>query len=387
MRHTIFLLVPAAIAAILSGCGGKPAAESGEEALAQGDYKAAAKFFRAAVKGNPSSVPLFYNLGTAQALAGDTAGAISSFREVLRFTPGDLDAFEVLAVELRKAGSAENLAESHELLDFVVGFRQTASEKARALNSLALTEKALRRNDLAVARLVAALTADPGYATACYNMADLCAKTLNLPVPAKKAIDAFLASAPEDAALAAKAVALRDSVAASIPVPYSHATGEEAKGFVRSGAEAYAKKDYAKAEQMFAKAAEADPLAFEARFNRANALLSANRLSEAATSFAEAAAIDPARFDAAFWQARLAYATGDYGKAIELLTGRVIPSWPDEPQSYLFASYAYAQQQRYYEAEVFGELYVAKAAKADPKAKTADFKAWLDKLPKTKFKP
>ena len=49
MRHTIFLLVPAAIAAILSGCGGKPAAESGEEALAQGDYKAAAKFFRAAV--------------------------------------------------------------------------------------------------------------------------------------------------------------------------------------------------------------------------------------------------------------------------------------------------------------------------------------------------
>ena len=138
---------------------------------------------------------------------------------------------------------------------------------------------------------------------------------------------------------------------------------------------------------MFAKAAEADPLAFEARFNRANALLSANRLSEAATSFAEAAAIDPARFDAAFWQARLAYATGDYGKAIELLTGRVIPSWPDEPQSYLFASYAYAQQQRYYEAEVFGELYVAKAAKADPKAKTADFKAWLDKLPKTKFKP
>ena len=105
------------------------------------------------------------------------------------------------------------------------------------------------------------------------------------------------------------------------------------------------------------------------------------------TAFSEAAALDPSSFDAAFWQARLAYAAGDYAKAIELFTCRVIPSWPDEPQGYLFASYAYAQEQRYYEAEVFGGLYVAKAAKAKPKIDTADFKAWLDKLLKTKFKP
>lgn len=384
MRNAILI---AAMAAVFAGCGGRPPVESGEEALANGDYKSAARFFRAAVKDNPSSVPLFYNLGTAQALAGDTSGAIVSFRDVLRITPGDLDASEALAAELRKKGSAENLAESQELLDFVAGFRQTGAEKARALNSLALTEKALHRNDLAVARLVAALDADPGYAPARYNFADLCAKTLNLPAPAKAAIDAFLASGPEDAALAAKAAALRDSAAAAIPAPYSHATADEAKDYIRRGTEAYAKKDYSKSEQLFAQAAEADPLAFEARFKRASALLSANRLAEAGTAFAEAAALDPSSFDAAFWQARLAYAAGDYAKAIELFACRVIPSWPDEPQGYLFASYAYAQEQRYYEAEIFGGLYVAKAAKAKPKIGTADFKSWLDKLPKTKFKP
>lgn len=391
MRLTISI---AATAAILVGCGGRPPVESGEEALARGDYPAAAKFFKAAVKGNPSSVPLLYNLGTAQALAGDHSGAVLSFRDVLRFTPGDLDASEALAAELRQAGSAENLAESHELLDFVIGFRKTGAERARALNSLALTEEALHRNDLAVARLVAALGADPGYAPAHYNMADLCAKALKLPIPARAAIDAFLATEPDDAALAAKAAALRDSaaalrvsVAAAIPAPYSHATADEAKDFIRRGAEAYAKKDYAKAEELFAQAASADPLAFEARFNRANALLSANRMAEAGAAFGEAAALDPSRFDAAFWQARAAYESGDFAKAIELFTGRVIPSWPNEPQSYLFASYAYAQGQRYYEAEVLGALYAEKAAKANPKADTSAFGAWLDKLPKTKFKP
>lgn len=385
MRNIIAI---AALAALFAGCGGeKPTVEEGERALAEGDFKAAAKIFKAAVKEHPSSVPLHYNLGTAQALAGDASGAISSFREVLRFTPGDLDASEALAAALRKTGTADALSEAHELLEFVLPYREEAAARARALNSLALVEEALRRDDLALARLLDARASTPAYAPTLYNLGHLCAAKFRIPAAAAPLLDAFLASAPDDAEAAKRATALRDEAARAVPPPYSHRANEAAAGLIAQGGAAYAKKDFAQAEQLFAQAANADPLDFDAIFNRANALVSLNRKDEAAAAFQAAAAINPGHFDAAFWAARIAYSAGDYPRAISLLTTSVIPRWPDEPQPLLYAAYAYAQQRRYYEARLYGALHLAALKKATPKAKTADFEAWLAKLPDLKFKP
>ena len=147
----------AALVAILAGCGrgGRDVAD-GERALAAGEFKKAASIFSAATKAHPSSVPLFYNLGVARALAGDSTAAIAAFRDVLRFVPGDLDASEALAAELRKTGSPAALSEAHDLLEFVLPYRDAAGDRARTLNTLALVEEALRRDDLALARLLAA---------------------------------------------------------------------------------------------------------------------------------------------------------------------------------------------------------------------------------------
>ena len=74
-------------------------------------------------------------------------------------------------------------------------------------------------------------------------------------------------------------------------------------------------------------------------------------------------------------------------KALDRLVGSVIPSWPGEPQPFFLASYAYAQEKRYYEARIFGEIFLAKSAAMTPPADTSSFKGWLSTIPDTKFKP
>lgn len=308
MRKLVFLALAAALAA---GCARRHNIEDAEKALANGDYAEAAAQLKAAAKAHPSSVPLLYNLATAQSLAGDSAAAIASFRDVLRFTPGDLDASEALAAELRKGGSATQLGESHELLEFVIGYRE-GEEKARALNSLALTEMALHRDDLALARLLAARDAAPDYAPTHYNYALLCARDLNLPAVAMAQLDAFIAAAPDKPELLEAARTLREALAAK-PAPDAQ---EDA---LKRGSDAYV--------------------------------------------------------------------AGDFADAATIFTGSVIPAKPDDPLGLRFATFAYAQQQRYYEAKVFGVLYLAAARRADLKAKLSGEEAWLAKLPETRFKP
>lgn len=311
MRNIIAI---AALAALFAGCGDKtPPVEEGERALANGDFKAAAKIFKAAVKAHPSSVPLHYNLGTAQSLAGDTAGAIASFREVLRFTPGDLDASEALAAELRKTGTSDALFESHELLEFVLPYREEPAARARLLNSLALTESALHRNDLALARFLAARDAAPGYAPTFYNLGHLCAHDLKIPAMAITWFDAFIAAAPDRPDLVDAARAQRKDLAAKA------ASGSQAEDDLKRGADAYT--------------------------------------------------------------------AGDYAQAVAIFTGSVIPRQPDDPLGLRFATFAYSQQGRYYEARLYGALHLAATKRANPKEKTADFEGWLAKLPDVKFKP
>lgn len=375
-----------AAAATLAGCNGGLSVENGEEALARGDFRAAAKCFAASVKRNPSSVPLLYNLGVARALAGDTKDAILAFRDVLRFSPGDLDASEYLAAELCELGTPEALMEAHELLEFALRFRKEPLERARALNSIALVEQSLHRTGLAVARFIAAIEAAPGYLPARFNLALLCARDLKLPAAAKRELDAISAldAKPEDSE---RLQALAASIEGTLPKPYDHVTMAEAAALIKEGAAAYAKNDYKTAIEQFGEAAKIDPFSFDAAFNSANAFLASGNYIEAEKFFEKAAELDPSRFDVAFWRTRLAYTSGDYAKVVAQISGNIAPSWPDEPQGFFLGSYAYAQLRQYTEARLYGELYLAKVRRQNPSASQADFESWLMMLPETKFKP
>lgn len=381
------LLVPAVLAAIMCGCGGESNIKRGEAALAGGDYATAAKCFSAALKANPTSVPLLYNLGAARAMAGDTRGAITAFRDALRCSPGEIEVSEYLADQLVKVGTPEALAEARELLDFSIAFRSDPVEKARALNSQALVEMALHHYDLALAHLIAATMEAPDYAPARYDLAVLCSGTFNLPAAAAREFDAFIAASPENGEKLEKAKKARAALGDAIPPAYSHKTTDEASALLRSGADFYAKKDYKKAIELFRAAALKDPFSFDAYINTANAYLSLGNYHEASASFAQALSIDPSRFDAALWSVRLAYAGNNFKGAIESLTTKIIPSWPEEAECYRLASFALAQERHYVEAKAYGDLFLARCKALNLADKAAEFKLWLDQLPETRFRP
>lgn len=384
MRIYLVIAVSAALAA--AGCGGGDSARKGEEALARGDFRSAARHFSDATRRNPSSVPLLYNLGAALALDGDTRGAIDSFRDVLRFSPGDINASEYLAAELAELGTQEALMEAHALLEFALQYRTEPDERARALNSLALVENAMHRTDLATARLVAAADAAPDYAPPHYNFAKICARDDRLAAAAMREADIAAKLSP-DPAIRDAAAQISSAASAKLPPPYAHTTSQSAADLMKEAAAAAARRDSDKAAGLYIKAANADPNSLEAAMGAANAMVAATRYSEATPFFDRAAALDPANFDIAITGARLDYSTGNFRRAIDRLVGSVIPSWPDNPQPFFLASYAFAQEQRYFEARVFGEIYIAKSLAQTPSADISAFKGWIATLPDTKFKP
>ena len=384
-QHLLLSILPITASAILlAGCGGGSPVEKGEAALRRGDYAEAARQFKRAASKEPSAVPLLYNLGMALSRAGDHAGAAKAFRDVLRFTPGDLDAAEYLAAELRQTGRAEDLVQSHENLEeIVLKYRQDPTARARALSSLALTENALRRTDLALAHILLARQAAPDYAPALFNFAWICQNPLRLGVPARRAMEEFLAmpgADPEQVERAGEFIA-----ALPKPPPPAAESSPAAKELVARGKAEFDRKNFAVALDHFTRALDADPKAADAALDKAKALFNLNRAEEAAAAFAVAAELDATSFEPAYWQARIAYTAGDYDTALSLLTSRVIPFWPEKPDSYMIACYAFTQCKRYYEAHLYGELYVeaAKAAGQSPD----DFSAWLSRLPPASFKP
>ncbi len=378
-----------ALSAFLAGCGdGKSAVTKGEEALAKGEFKTAAKYFKRAAAKNPNCMPLFYNLGAACALAGDTQGAISAFNEVLRFAPGDPDASEYLAAELAKTGRPEDVAKAHELLSELLSFDNTPEVKARLYTSLSRCDIALHREDLALGHLLQARMTAPAYAPALFNLAKLQGDVLKLYTQAAATMESFTALSGANPGKVTKAreycEGIRTLAANAANAP--HTDKDDALALINKGAAEYAKNNYKIAEEFFGKALQADPHSYNAALYRAHALLAMNRTDEAAGLYAMAADLNPDAYDPAFMMVRCAYSAGNCEAAIRNLTQVVIPKWPGKPEAYEILSYAYGQTHRYYEARLFGELHVL-ASKASGKSADAFAKKWLSQLPVVKFAP
>ncbi len=387
-RPIIAILALTAATATLTGCGGGEAAvKKGEEALSRGDYAAAAKCFRKAAKSYPTSVPLFSNLGATLARTGDHQGAIAAFREVLRFSPGDIAASESLAAELRTVGGQDNIVKSHELLTETLELLEDPRDRARAMNSLSLTESALHRYDMALAHLLLALNESPDYAPTLYNLAKLCSDNLNLPLEAQKYMGEFCASPSAEPARKAKGRAFlaNNSQAAALAEPPEHEVPPEVAADIKKGEDEFNKKNYPAAEALFKKALEADPRSYSAAINLANTLNATAKPQQAIEAYETAAAIDPGESTPVRMASVLAYNLDDTEAALRTITLKMLPKWPDDAPSCQIAAYAFAKQARYYESRVFADLYLAIMRNAGKK--DAAFQGWIKQLPAVPFKP
>ena len=372
------------VLALVSGCGnGEKAAEKGEAALREGKYASAAKSLDVAARKTQPTSHFYYNLGSAKALSGDTAGAIRAFEAAESMDLTNIDAIEFRAKVLADKG---DLATAHELLDRVVDEAPDSATRIRILNALAVVEHRLHRDNLACVRLAQIIRMDPEYAPAYYNFAHFLEEAYQLHAAALANIVKFDETAKADNPVRAEAAEFKALVEAAdklAPLPPPHASTAEASKLIKQGADAYARSKWTLAEETFVKALDADPESYEAATYLAATRYAARHYDAAAEAYAKAAELAPAQFDPVFMQGHIAYSLGNAARAIQILTGVAIPRWPDNPKSYEIAAYALATERRYYEARIYGAVYIelSKAAGSN----VAAFEKWFDSLPQIAF--
>ncbi len=382
--HFSVICALTSVFALMSGCGnGERAAEKGEAALREGKYSAAAKSLDVAARKTRPTSHLYYNLGVANALSGDSAGAIRAFENASNMDLSNLDAVEFRAKVLADSG---DFAAAHELLDRIIDEAPNASTRVRILNSLAVVEHRLHRDDLACVRLAQAIRMDPEYVPAYYNLAHFLEEAYQLHAAALANIVKFCEKAKADNPALVKAEefkALVESADKRSPLPPPHTSTAEANKLIKQGADAYARSKWTLAEESFAKALDADPESYQAASYLAATRYAARHFDAAAEAYAKAAEIEPTQFDPVYRQGIIAYSQGNSARAIQILTTVAIPRWPDNPVSYEIAAYALATERRYYEARVYGAIYIdlSKAAGANVSA----FEKWFDSLPLIAF--
>ena len=379
------LFCAAPLIALLAGCGdGKTAADKGEAALLAGNYQVAARALDTAARKTEPTSPLYYNLGAAKARAGDVQGAIRAFENAETTDISNLDALEYRANMLLKAGDP---AGAHELLDRAIDDVSGSAAKARMENSLAVAEHALNRDDLACLRLAKAIRTDPGYAPSYYNLARILEEAYQFHAGALANMRKFAEMTDANDARLANAekfiaeVKAADEASAKPP----HASSPAAAKLIAQGKDAYARSRWSLAEDFFSKALDADPDSSEAALQLALTRYNARHFDAAAEAYAKAAALDPGQFTPVFMQARLAYTAGNPARALQLITGVAVPRWPDNPQCYDLAAYSWATQRRFYEARLYGSVYLELSRAAG--ANVAQFEEWFAKLPQIPLQP
>lgn len=378
-RIFLFSLLSLFSSLFFLGCGSDNLIKDGEKALADKDYKNAIKYFKKAIKKNPSAIPLFYNLGAAAAYAGDTDEAISAFREVLRFSPGDTETMEFLAANLRQEGSIDSLKESHELLSEVITIADISpSEKSRALTSLALTELAFHRPDLALAHLLTARAITPDYAPAIYNLAKLYADELKQYPLANATMLKFQAISTSDPNMREKASEFikENKLAAEAATQSAYVASPDIENDINNAIKEYQKSNYQKALDSCEKALKISPRDYNAALYKAYALFSMNQLHDALNAFAYASECDSSSSTPINMQAHINYILGNNKEAIRILTTIFIPKWPEEIYPIQVATYSFTKEKRFYEAAAYAELVIATMKNAQ--IPTAEFEAWFN---------
>lgn len=371
---------------LIAGCGNDSSdVAKGEAALKSENFKTAAEKLGGVAKNKHLTSSFCYNLGVAKAKSGDVDGAIKSFDNALALDKNNIEALEYKASVLRDTG---DFVTAHGLLEQAIEKTSVPLSKARLLNSLAVTEHALHRDDLACIRLNNAIRIAPKYAPSFYNLAKILGNSFQLHEEAINAVNLCNELLPSDDPMREKAAELAlqlSNVMTPRKSDSTHKTSSAASKYLKQGLDAHAKSKWSLAEEMLKKAYDADPKSPEVISGLAATYYATARFSEAADAYAKAANILPRQFNPAFMQGRVAYSAGNHSRAIDILTRNVIPRWPIYRQSYEITAYAWTSMGRYYEAKVFGQQYIelSKIAGKDVSA----FEKWFKTLPTTQFIP
>jgi tetratricopeptide (TPR) repeat protein len=159
----------AATALLSGGCSGDWQAplDAGKALLREGQYAAAVPQLEKAARRNPSSAGAQANLGHAYMEMGDAARATTALQRASDLAPTDPRPLELLGRQFLKLGRLDDARRT------LADAQRRAPDSARIMTARALVEQ--RAADPAAAQqlLLRALSAQPDYAPALYNLACL----------------------------------------------------------------------------------------------------------------------------------------------------------------------------------------------------------------------
>lgn len=380
-RTRLFLLVLAGLFG--AGCG----SDSGQKTLKQGvaafdgkDYPTAITLFTRAAKRMTDSVPLYYHLGLAHLHQGEIEPALAAFNAVLELAPGHSEAKACLG---QIAYLQNEPAKAQGYFEQALATASGNEAKARVLTSLALTEMARDRNDLARLYLLRAQQNNRHYAPAYYNLASLYRDKFNLREEALDQFELYVRLAPKGDRHLEKA----DNNIKRLRLNLARTQAELSDGqrrdpaaaarLLQEGARLNAAKQYPKAAKAFRDALAADPLTFSAAYGLAMTYKNQGQRAEALESFRRAAQINPSHQDSFIQAAELAFQLRHYAEAAKILD-RTIARSPFSPATAeLMARIRYAET-RLPEARAYGEFYLSLLR---PEECPPAYVKWVQSLP------
>ena len=386
IRVQIFLVF-AACGLLVCGCGGSGSGQSamrrGMTALEERNYPEAIAYLTRASERIAGSANLYYHLGYAHWQNGEPNPAAVAFSAALELNPKHGEALTGLG---QIAYYTNNLPQASQLFRQALTEADIASADARAsiLNSLALTEKGLGRNDQARLYLLRAMQIDRRYAPALYNLASLYRTPYNLHEEALDQLEMYVRIADKNDAHLEKAHSYITRLRAIV-----ERTKAETQTSIRrdlaaatrhldEGVQAQSEKQFPKAIKSYRAALAADPLAFNAAFGLAMVCKRLNQSADALEAFKRAGAINPNHQDSHLMAAELAVQLRRYEEAEQILD-RAIARSPYNPASArLMASIRHAQN-RLPEARAYGEFYLS-LLRADDQERV-NYEKWVRALP------
>jgi len=225
-----------------------------------------------ATKRLTDSAPLYYHLGLAHLYQGDMEPALAAFNAVLELVPDHSEATACLG-QIAYLQNDQPKAQAY--FEKALATASGDEAKARLLTSLALTEMARNRNDLARLYLLRAQWHNRLYAPALYNLASLYRDKFNLREEALDQFELYVRLAPKGDRHREKA----ENNIKRLRLNLARTQAEEAEGLRRDpaaaarllqeGARLHAAKQYPKASKAFRDALAADPLTFSAAYGLA----------------------------------------------------------------------------------------------------------------------
>lgn len=387
IRKYAFRCLMALLVVCAGGCGrqsGQSAAREGMVLLKEHKNAAAITAFTRATKRITDSPELYYNLGLAHLREGNMEPAKSAFAAALELRANYVEALEGMGQVSYYSQNAAERTKAQGYFEKALAAAGTYETRSRILTSLALTESARDRYDIARLDLLCALKLNRQNAAAYYNLASLYRDKFGLRDEALDNFELYVRIADKSethynsAANNVKRLRTILERTRSDEMDSARRDPATAAKCLQDGMRLQIDKQYGKAVKAYRDALAADPFTFSAAFGLAMTYKAMGQKAEAVEAFRRATEISPNHQDSYFQAAELAFQLKRYAEAEKILD-RAIARSPFNPlNAELMARIRYAET-RLPEARLYGEYYVFLLPPND-KNRVA-YSNWLKSLP------